>query len=577
MRNLQTLAIIAAVASAGCTRTAPPAVDPPIVEPEKPVEQASQRKHWLEKLDDPALRARAVDRLQAMFEEVVSRAEKGLEAPEVKAFINETLEPLVKLYVEKYAQLDERTRIATIKLLADCRDPRTEPALRKAFEAFAEAPKTERDESDIKWASQAQAELRLENLSMPLLAAFSKLRASSMLGGISFRDVNEAVMNQPPDRAWVGPLIAKLDIEIVPVNAKDKKSFDELRDQVFWQATAAEALGRIGDPAAVEPLFKVVLDPAKADIGYTAGLALVRLGEPTTAVGIKLLRSEHEKLQAYHVKRVKELTGIEPKGKPWVDIAARVLGATGRREACAPLIAALESEKDGDLVAVLADELTRIPGAPECKEAFKKAYRRAPLKSLPRLAESPGRFRDSALVPWILAAAGSLQGAKADREAAQAALLETALKLAAPSQLGEVKAAVERLGGARAKSLMAKIEPLVAQCRENGLCYLEALRKPENQSETSQFVGIKAGYMVAIFGNEKLRDELVESLRQLPNPVLRHVAADSIDRLTPQGSRTVAETLRKMIEENSKSPDKDKRYGDSSVKQVMYRLAARAS
>ena len=49
----------------------------------------------------------------------------------------------------------------------------------------------------------------------------------------------------------------------------------------------------------------------------------------------------------------------------------------------------------------------------------------------------------------------------------------------------------------------------------------------------------------------------------------------SIDVLTPKGSKSVADNLRAIIDENAKSPDKDKAAGDNSLKQVMYRLEAR--
>jgi HEAT repeat protein len=581
------LAVVAALIGTGCTKPTPPAarptavadpvaVAPVLVESENhSVLNEEQPTYWVKKLDETKWQGRAVRRLFQMFEDAVTRANRDLRAPEVKRFIDESVEPLTKLYVERYHLLDSKTRVDTIKLLAAYRDPRTEPALVKALEEFAKAPATNRDESDIKWAAQAQAVLRLESVAMPLFAAFTKLRVSSLLGAIAYRDVNEAMRKQP-SRAWVAPLIAMLEPEMPKYDKKVRESLDQMRDQVFWQVTAAEALGRIGDPAAVEPLFKVLLDPAKEDISYTAGLALIKLRQSTTRVAIQLLKSEHEKLQNFHSSRVKKHTGAAPKGKPWVAIAAQVLGATGRREAILPLITVLEKTTDDGELVVLAEELTRIPGTPESKEAFKRAYRRVPLAAQAKLSEAAGRFLDPALVPWMLATAGSLKGAAADREAAQAALVYTALKLATPSELADVKAAADRFGAAHAKSLMGKIELLVQRCGEKGRCYLAALTNPENQSETNQFVGIKAGYMVGIFGNDELRDELVANFGSITNATLRHVAGQSIDHLTPNGSRAVAEALGAIIEANEKSPDRDKATLDSSLKQFMYRIAARA-
>jgi hypothetical protein len=569
-------AIVATVVWMGCAQ-APPRVADPIVVEREPVAPVGQPESWVLKLGDFASRASAVSHLSEMFEEVVLRANGNLAAPEVRDFVNKTLEPLSKLYVEHYHLLDTKTRVATIKLLAAYRDERTEPALKKAFEAFAQAPTTSRDETDVKWASQAQEELRIESLSMPLLAAFLKLRASSMIGGVAYRDVKQAISKQAPSKAWVEPLIATLEAEMIPVDVKHKESFDEARDQVFWHETAAEALGRIGDPRAVEPLYKVLLDPAKLDVSYTAGLALMELGRPALHVAIKLLKSEHEKLQAFQVRRIKEVTGSEPKAKPWIRDAARVLGAIGRPEAVAPLIAAVEAERDDELKVVLAEALTRVPGTPESKAAFKRAFRHAPFQGVSDLSERIVLFFDPELVPWILESAGELRGPKSSRETAQTRLLGSALRLAMPSQMGSVKAAARKLGASGAEEQIAKVEPLVADCKDDASCYLAALTNSENQSEANQIIGIKAGYTVAILGNAKLRDELIQRLGQITNPALRHVAAQTIDHLTGSDSRVVGEKLRRIIEQNAKSPDKDKAFGDHSVKYFMVRLLARAS
>ena len=536
----------------------------------------SQPEYWVDKLDEPAWRARAVNRLSEMFEGIISRANKDLQAKEVQDFIAKTLDPLMKLYQEQYGMLDSKTRVSTIKLLADFRDKRTEPALKKAFEEFAKSPKTSRDETDIKWAAQAQEQLKLDSLQVPMLNAFLKLRTSSMLGGVSFRDLNEAIRVQPPVKEWVQPLIATLDAEIRPLNNKDKSTFEDARDQIVWQTTACEALGKIGDPAAVEPLFKVLLDPTKGDVAATALVALVKLGKPAAETAVKLLKSEHEKLQTYAARRVKEVSGQDIKGKPWVAMAARVLGTGSRPEAAPALIAAIQAETDEDMKTLLLNELSKVPGTAESKEAFKAAFNDVPLRSVPDLAEAAGRFCDPEMIPWLIETGGSLKGSPGDVDAAQAALVETALKLAKPSHMGEVKAAIGRFGADRAKSLFAKVEPLVESCKEDAACYVEAMTKMENQSEANQFVGIKAGYMVAVVGNEGTRDQLIEALAKIPNASLRHVSAQAIDHLTPKGSKPVAEKLMKIIEVNAKSPDKDKAAGDSTLRHVMYRLEARA-
>lgn len=545
----------------------------------------SQPEYWVEKLEDPSWRARSVNRLAQFFEDAVTRANKDMKAPDVQDLINKTVEPLTKLYVEQYDMLDSKTRVALIKLLADYRDKRAEPALKKAFEAFAKAPKSSKDESDIKWAARANEDLKSDALSVPMLEAFLKLKASSMLGGVVYKDLNKAMLVQPPNKAWVGPLVQKLDAEVtVPKNNKDKSLFDDYRDQLFWQTTSAEVLGRIGDGAAAEPLIKVLLDPSKGDVQATALLALVKLGKPAAELATKLLKGEAEKLQTFQLRRIKEVTGQEVKGgSPHVQTAALILGTIGRQDSIPAMIAALQSEKDDSTKAVIARELTKLPATPESKEAFKQAYASLPLdatmppagSAVEALTEASGQFFDASMVDWLLETAGNLKGEADDRKAIQSTISLTALKLAKPDQLPAVKAAIERYGTKLEKDLFEQVQTLVTACSSDAGCYLTALTKSENQDQSKQFVGIKAGYMLAVLGNEQIRDKLVDSLGSINNAALRYVSAQVIDKLSPKGSKAVSEKLARIIETNDKSADREKAAGDSPLKQVMYRLDAR--
>ncbi|HEY6079347.1 MAG TPA: HEAT repeat domain-containing protein, partial [Polyangiaceae bacterium] len=333
----------------------------------------TQPEYWVEKLSDNAWKARAVKRLEQFFEDAVTKNGNDIKAQGVQDLINKTVEPLTKTYVTDYDTLDSKTRVSLIKLLASYRDKRTEPALKKAFEEFAKRPATAKDESDIKWAARATGDMKLDSLAVPLVEAFSKLRASTMLGGVVYKDLNESMMDMP-SKAWVGPLIARLDAEITPPKPKEPSTVDDYKDQLFWQTTAAELLGRIGDPQAVEPLLKVMLDPTKADVQATALLALVKLGKPTVDAASKLLQGKDEKLAGFAMRRLKEITGKDVQGTPYVATAALVLGTTGRSDAVPVLVAAVGSEKDAPTRAIMARELTKLPETEESKTAFKTAF-----------------------------------------------------------------------------------------------------------------------------------------------------------------------------------------------------------
>jgi HEAT repeat protein len=544
----------------------------------------SQPEYWVEKLDDPAWRARSVKRLEQFFEDSVTK-NGDITSEGVQTLISKTVDPLTKTYVEDYDTLDDKTRVELIKLLAAYKDKRIEPALKKAFDEFAKQPATAKDDQDVKWAAIATEDLKLTTLSDSLLAAFLKLRASTMLGGVAYRDVSSAML-VAPSKAWVGPLNKLLDAEMVqPKTAKDKDLIDPYRDQQFWQTTAAEVLGKIGDPAAVQPLMKILLDPTKGDVQSTALLALVKVGKPAADAAVKLLKGQDDTLTAFTAQRIKDTTGQEAKGKPYVATAALILGTIGRGDTISPMIDALKAETDDGTKAVIARELAKIPATDESKQAFEKAYESIPIdaeippagSALETLTESAGQFFDPSMVGWLLQRAARTKGGEDDRKSLQSAITITALKLAKPEQMPQVKAAVDKYGTQLEKDIYAQVDAQLKACGDRVPCYIAALEKSENQDRATQFAGIKAGYMIGILGNEQNRDEVVAGIDSVSNAAVRFVAAQVIDHLSPKGSKEAAAKLNAVIEKNAKSPDRERSSGDAPLKQVVYRLDARAS
>jgi hypothetical protein len=107
-------------------------------------------------------------------------------------------------------------------------------------------------------------------------------------------------------------------------------------------------------------------------------------------------------------------------------------------------------------------------------------------------------------------------------------------------------------------------------------CYLDATTKSANQDSKTQFVGIKAAYMVGILGNEQVRDKLVSGVDPITNAAVRFTAAKVIDHLSPKGSTAAADELQKLVDGNVKRGDQGKIAGDAPLKQVIYRLRSRA-
>ncbi|HTA92315.1 MAG TPA: hypothetical protein VK745_22210, partial [Polyangiaceae bacterium] len=249
------------------------------------------------------------------------------------------------------------------------------------------------------------------------------------------------------------------------------------------------------------------------------------------------------------------------------------------------MIDALKAETDDGTKAVIARELAKIPATDDSKQAFEKAYESIPIdaeippagSALETLTESAGQFFDPSMIDWLLQRAAKTKGSDDDKKSLQSAITVTALKLAKPDQLPQVKAAVDKYGTQLEKDIYAQVDKQLKACGDRVPCYIAALQKSENQDRATQFAGIKAGYMIGILGNEQSRDQVVAGIDSVTNAAVRFVAAQVIDHLSPKGSKDAAAKLSAVIEKNAKSPDREKSSGDAPLKQVVYRLDARAN
>ena len=541
----------------------------------------SQPEYWVDKLEDDKWRPTAIKRLAQFFEDAVTKAGSDHTKPEVTQLLDQVVEPLSKSYVDHYGDLNQKSRIALIKLIGSMKDPRSEPALIKAFEEFASSGRDGAD--DVRWAALAAGELKLEGTAPSMLAAFDKIRAGSKEGAKSYQDLNQAMVKMP-NKAWVEPLLQKLVADIEKPNAKDTDSVADFKNQLFWQTTAAQILGEIGDASAVERLLKVMLDPHKADIQMTTIVALAKIGKPAVDRTVKLLNDEDKGLADFAAIKIKKATKKAPTGKPPIQTAALVLGTIGNSAAEIAMITALGKQEDESNKAVIARELAKLPHTAKSQAAFKAAVESISAdtlipphrNALAVLSESAGMFFDSSMTPWLLETAGKVKGDSEMRRNAQVAMTVTAMKLMDKSQLSKVKRAVNRYGSKMEKDSFKLAEAMVTKCDKNLACYLDESEKSANQERKTQFAGIKAAYMVGTLGQAATADEVIKRLDGIENYAVRYVAGQAIDHLLPAGSGTVADALEKIIERNKKTADKKRIGADAPIKQVMYRVRSRA-
>jgi hypothetical protein len=540
----------------------------------------SQPEYWVEKLDDNAWRARAVKQLDQFYEDAVTKANQDQSSPELKGLVEKIVVPLTNTYTSQYDNLDEKSRHRLIKLLATMRDPRTEPALTKAISEFAEKG---RGGEDLKWAARAAADLKLGGTADEMIGAFSKLRADSEEGGPVWRDLMQSMVDMA-DKSWTPTLVASLepDMELPQQGEQSKEKVSNFRNQQFWQTTAVKLLGETADPAGVDPLLKVMLDPTKGPLQNDAAISLVKIGKPAVVRATAVLQGQDKELADFAALRARKAAGsaVAPTDSPHVRGAAIVLGTIGNASAAPAMIGVLDKERNETNQAVLLREIAKLPPTAEIEQAFKAGFQRLEpdavippgQPALQVLAESATSFFDPQLVPWLLSEAAKIKGDDDTRSA----LLVAAIKLMGPEQVSSVGAAVDKYGAELEKSVFTEASGVVKSCGKDASCYYAATAKAGGQGDRSQFIGIKAAYMVGIFGDAAVRDKLAAGIDPISNAAVRFTAAKVIDFLTPKGSASVADVLQKVVDSNLKRGDQEKIAGDVPLKQVIYRLRSRA-
>jgi HEAT repeat protein len=544
----------------------------------------------VKKLSDPATRPGAVTRLIQFFEDAMTRDNKDRNGPTVKPLLDQIVEPMTQICVS--GDLDERTQSKLVKFLSDARDPRGEPCLVKVLKDY----KPDSTEEDVRWAVRAVGAMKLKSAAAPLIDVFKKMKASKPKADAIYRDVSDA-MKEINDPSWESDLIGLLNRPIA-----DPKDMATKKDELVWQITAAQILGMQKSEKAVLPLLKIVLSPLKADAALTAILGLVKIGKPSIQPTIALLNGENKDLVEY--SKIETLKAQGGGDKPsaeaqkaaataYISTAALVLATIGREESVPPMLAVLEKAEDVPR-AIIAREIAKLPKSPDVVKAFQTAYEKTPITlSIPpglgakeALLEASGTFFDPSLTPWIVKTALDAKGEEGDLQPVREASLQAAIKLMTNDQVAEVDKLynLKATGSDGKPSTLGKgfekeyklAKDMVAACGDKVDCYLGKLGEPASHAKETQFQGIKAAYMVGIYGTPDVRQKLLDMMPKITNAAVRFVSVTVIDNLSPKGDPAIADKLQAIVDEAEAKKDSEKMAGNAPFKTVIYRLQARA-
>jgi hypothetical protein len=533
----------------------------------------SDPQTWVKRLDDPAQRPAAIRRLSQFFEDAMTKANKNRDDPQVKTLLDEIVDPMSKQYTA--GNLDEKTRKDLIKFIADTRDPRTAPALAKAFNEYEPG----KSDEDVKFAAQSvrgQAEankLTDQSVIDALWNCFDKFHASKTNMSNLVRDLHDAVL-AVKSPSYGPKAVGKLGAAIA-----DPKSQAEGLDQIqFWQMTSVQLIGALKFTPGIKPLVTVLLTPTKSDLRATVNTALMRMpkeAEPVLISALKGTDPDFAKLAA----------APEFQDKSNIAVLADSISWLSRPDGKNALLDALAAADNDQNRTVIALSLIHYPPEPKLVKAFLDAYNKVPASAvLPLfrganghglLTQASSQFYQPNLTDWLVKEVTTAKGEAADEM--QLFALEAAVKLMTSLQFGEVNDAIKKEGTPREQEMYKFASGVVSKCGQGADCYLKTLDDPiPSNPPTASYAAVKAAWMCVVYGGganaATIRGGLVDKLSKIRGGA-RLAVAEAIDALAPQGDTAAADKLDKLVDADKASGNTD---GDDAVVKVSLRLRSRA-
>lgn len=364
--------------------------------PDDPAGQAGE-------LSDPVRREYALGNLTRLYGKVLTEQKSNRAAEPVKKFNDATVEQLVKTYVEHPE--DTRNGEIIMSLLFEMRDPRALPALLKALEW-----RTEINEEHAITAARTLAVIQIP--------PGQKTQVVTKLAGA----LDRVTGKRPVDNRMRIEFLRALGELNDPAASEvlTKVALRQSEEQNFLiNNLAVEQLGKLADPATVPALVEALylFDPSDPRNRLTATVpaALVRIGKPSLAPLLAVIKGEDKKALASSKAWIDAIRQRAPAAAEQMNAAAEMkkeaqfaLGTLGFPEAIDPLIAATgDADKGVQLGAAVALANINRSDADtgRIREAMLKAYNSQEKMQRMQVLRAIQHLYDGGTLPFFLATA----------------------------------------------------------------------------------------------------------------------------------------------------------------------------
>ncbi|HEX2733514.1 MAG TPA: hypothetical protein VHM70_18010 [Polyangiaceae bacterium] len=518
-----------------------------------------------------ATRERSVLDLLSQFRQVASN---GTRTDEAVAFIDRYAEPLTQAYVAGSDSLRDSTRLALLTQLLSYEDPRTVPAHVKALNVYAKTS-TRVDEAIL--ACQAATRLPSESFDAPLLAAFDAINMPNKDDRRLSVHLARA-LRKNADAAWASELALRLTPPIErPVAFNDAPGVKKYQNQVYWQTTASELLGMVGDRTSARALARVLMSKDKMDVHATAELALVELGQPSIEIALSLLNGEDAELVQLSKSAHSELA------EPNVYFATEWLTRLAHPNAREPLQDAWERTHNPQSKALIARTLAVLPKSERSIDEFKQTIVSTPISltlpagecALESLVEISPYFFDTELVPWLMDRAGKVTGSGSRKFDVQRAFVIAIAELALPNHLDAANKVSQRYGGRFGTPAFDASAALAKKCQSDPTCYGNELGSLSESGEVESVIVSKAGIMLGVIGKPEPRGVVLKRLVDTRDVRVQGAMARVLDHLTPTKDPELIAQLETAVQQAASPAEGADPARVRMLQMSLYRMQAR--